>query len=317
MCAVRAWGDTGAITVVRELGGELALSHVAPNGTLTVSLARGAADVHRPPGIDSRREWRLRRERAGEPLRELHLAIGGAPISDEVTERVQAEADATIAAAAPLTLAPDVPTTFTLGDANYRRSEDTWREAGRPAARVTLTVRDDRLRVDVAVHLDRPTSFVPPSTENPLDNERAGINGDGVQLHLGAVTAQRVEPVGAWLLVPVIPGGAVDVTRTTAPDPTADGVTPAATWAPAPDGYALRAELPLGPLRARAFAHGAPAGAPPVIALDVLVNEKPGARERRRGQLVLSGLLDPDERVYLAGDRHDPARLLRLALPPG
>jgi hypothetical protein len=51
--------------------------------------------------------------------------------------------------------------------------------------------------------------------------------------------------------------------------------------------------------------------------LDVLVNEAPPDRERRRGQLVLGGLTSPAERAYLAGDRHDAARGLRLALPPG
>ena len=48
-------------------------------------------------------------------------------------------------------------------------------------------------------------------------------------------------------------------------------------------------------------------------ALDVIVNEMPAGRERRRGQLVLSGARG--EFVYLRGDRHDPTRLLALTLP--
>jgi hypothetical protein len=44
------------------------------------------------------------------------------------------------------------------------------------------------------------------------------------------------------------------------------------------------------------------------IELDVIVNETAPGRERRRGQLVMSGAAG--EFAYLAGDRHDPARLL-------
>jgi hypothetical protein len=47
-------------------------------------------------------------------------------------------------------------------------------------------------------------------------------------------------------------------------------------------------------------------------ALDVIVNEKPQGRIRRRGQLVLSG--GAGEFIYLRGDRHDPERLVRLQL---
>jgi len=45
-------------------------------------------------------------------------------------------------------------------------------------------------------------------------------------------------------------------------------------------------------------------------AVDVIVNEKPIARERRRGQLVLSG--GRGEFVYLRGDRHEPERLIPI-----
>jgi hypothetical protein len=225
------------------------------------------------------------------------------------------------AAGPPITLARDgPPLAFALGEAHYLRSEQSWDEAGRPAARVTLSARDDRLLVTVAVRLGRAPAFVPPGTENPLDNERAGINGDGLQLHLGVLAADLpgagVEPVGAWLLVPVAGGDGVDVTRTSAPDPTADAATPRATWAPAADGWRITCSLPLGPLRARAARAGAGA---PAVALAVVVNEMPAGRERRRGQLVL-GAVERDGGaaafVYLRGDRHDPARGVRLRLPP-
>ena len=41
-----------------------------------------------------------------------------------------------------------------------------------------------------------------------------------------------------------------------------------------------------------------------VLCMDVIVNERPANRERRRGQLVLSG---GGGFAYLAGDRHAPS----------
>jgi hypothetical protein len=51
----------------------------------------------------------------------------------------------------------------------------------------------------------------------------------------------------------------------------------------------------------------------PVIALDVLVNEMSGDRQRRRGQLVLSGA--SGDRVYLRGDRQLLEHFIRVRLP--
>ena len=51
------------------------------------------------------------------------------------------------------------------------------------------------------------------------------------------------------------------------------------------------------------------------IGIDVLVNEKPRDRVRRRGQLVMSGARD--EFVYLRGDRHDRQRLIPFTLANG
>jgi hypothetical protein len=47
-------------------------------------------------------------------------------------------------------------------------------------------------------------------------------------------------------------------------------------------------------------------------ALDVIVNEKPADRFRRRGQLVLCGARG--EFVYLRGARHESNRLIPLRL---
>jgi hypothetical protein len=48
----------------------------------------------------------------------------------------------------------------------------------------------------------------------------------------------------------------------------------------------------------------------PPLGIDVIVNEMPRGRERRRGQLVMSGARG--EFVYLRGDRHEPERLIPL-----
>jgi hypothetical protein len=50
----------------------------------------------------------------------------------------------------------------------------------------------------------------------------------------------------------------------------------------------------------------------PPVGIDIVVNEKPRGRERRRGQLVLSG--GAGEFVYLRGDRHEPERLITLRI---
>ncbi len=47
---------------------------------------------------------------------------------------------------------------------------------------------------------------------------------------------------------------------------------------------------------------------------DLIVNERPPERERRRGQLVLSGARG--EFVYLRGDRHDLLRSWVLRYAP-
>jgi hypothetical protein len=83
-----------------------------------------------------------------------------------------------------------------------------------------------------------------------------------------------------------------------------DGALPLeATWATTPEGYRVHCVLPiaaLGLARDRRFL------------LDVLVNDMGRGRERRRGQLVMSGAAG--EFVYLRGDRQPLERLLTFAI---
>ena len=183
-----------------------------------------------------------------------------------------------------------LPATFDLGAQSYRRSELTWAEAGEPRATITIAASDSRTIVlEIEMHTS-PRHFIPVATENPFDNEPASINGDSVQLY--ALAEERSTGI---LLVPGPDGvdarpieGWLGTTFVTA------------EWRPTETGYRLTARLDLG----RAATE---------VCLDVIVNETTSDRERRRGQLVLSG--GAGEFVYLRGDRHDPARLLRFMLP--
>src|SRR6185503_10369113 len=84
----------------------------------------------------------------------------------------------------------------------YRRSEQSWREAGALAAELRLAAGQDTLDLELSVH--KPTPRFSASAENPLDNEHADINSDGVQLHLAlppATEGDEVRPY-SWLIVP-------------------------------------------------------------------------------------------------------------------
>jgi len=135
-------------------------------------------------------------------------------------------------------------------------------------------------------------TFVPGGAINRYDNEHPDVNGDGVQLYLRTASG-----LSAFTLIPEKGGDSVRsraIDGWTAPL----GTQMSAHWTPHGDGY--RMDVDAGRIPA---------------ALDVIVNEMPRGRERRRGQLVLSGAAG--EFVYLRGDRHDAARLLPLRVADG
>lgn len=192
-----------------------------------------------------------------------------------------------------------------LGDVHYRRSEIGWAEAGSPGAVVEL-VRTSAggVRVSVLVEPSR-RFFRDPAAANPFENEPFAIHGDGVQLYLaagGRETGVLLVPRHDSTSVAVLPAGGW---RCELPV--------SATWRPTADGYSLTAEVEIPPWAEPPF--GATGGSPAAgrtLALDVLVNDAGVGRERRRGQLVLSGARG--EFVYLRGDRHERDRLLRFTL---
>src|SRR5207248_546860 len=146
------------------------------------------------------------------------------------------------------------------------------------------------LLIEVAVH-NVDLSFVEAGAINRLDNENADVNGAGIQLYL-----RTGDALAGYMLVP--DSKTVDVTARPI-DGWGAGIPVSASWTKLKSGYAVRI-------------HVTPADDDAVIDLDIIVNEKPSNRERRRGQLVLSG--GAGEFVYLRGDRHDPDRLIPFLL---
>ena len=184
---------------------------------------------------------------------------------------------------------------FSLGEAHYRRSEESWREAGRPTASVAMGATAREIVIDVHVTVDRPR-FVPAGSLNPYDNEEADINGDGVQVY--CVLGHNA---GAWTIVPELPG---DMARVRAIGGWGDLRPRDVKWRLVAGGYEVRLAIPCA-LAGKHTEH---------VQLDVLINVSGPGRERRRGQLVLSG--GRGEFVYLRGDRHDPARMLHGSIRP-
>lgn len=186
---------------------------------------------------------------------------------------------------------------FDLGEIHYRRTEASWTEAGSPRATVMITADHAGLRIEVTV-VKTPTYFAPHLAENPLDNEPPDINSDGVQVHLSMPGS--ADPVLTWLLVPE-PGR--PVVRVT---PTQGGAHPelTATWRERADGYRIDARISFDWTAATTD-----------LGLDVIVNETAPGRERRRGQLVMSGARS--EWAYLRGDRQDADRLIPIRVRRG
>jgi hypothetical protein len=181
-----------------------------------------------------------------------------------------------------------------LGEPDYRMSEHSWADAGKPRAHVVIDADDAELEVRVDVRKS-PLHFRAPDAADPeLDNEHPDIHSDGVQLHLWCEGWR--EPA-AWL---AIPERGFSRTRLRQTAGASDAPAVAAHSREIIGGYEIRFAMPRGSLSS-------------IIALDVLVNDMSPDRQRRRGQLVLSGARG--DRVYLRGDRQPLEHLIRLRLP--
>lgn len=195
-----------------------------------------------------------------------------------------------------------LPLRVVLGESHYLRTEQSWAESGSPTATLQMTADESRIVIDVVANTGE---VVPPDgADNPLDNERAQVNADGVQWYWGASHGGWAQGAlctpsdRALLMTRLVPG---------------DWPLPHASWTPLPDesGWRVRFEW------RRADLPVEPDGA---IAFELVVNERPPERVRRRGQLVLSGRrADPPSAAafaYLRGDRQAPAHAVRIQLHP-
>jgi hypothetical protein len=273
---LRMFGATGMLRSVVSWASEVA--SVEFDDSIGVAMKDGSRHVH-SRSLDG---WHI----------ELHAdgARSGIDLSGIVSsvESRHLETADTPPSGRPIVV-PKYPqrVTIALGEANYRRSEDSWTEAGAPAGSVSLSWTGAALEVHVVVEKSDLT-FAAANAVNLYDNEHPDINGDSVQVYLRA-GAERA----GWLLVPELDSSRVRVR-------TIDGWNGpgeiAAAWQRRGEGYVITAQV-FGIV---------PEG------LDVLVNEMPRGRTRRRGQLVMGG--GNGEFVYLRGDRHEVASLVPLHL---
>ncbi|WP_411280133.1 heparinase II/III family protein [Gemmatimonas sp.] len=257
-----------------------------------ITTADGTTAVHGPAPHGWHIELLARHARSSVDLEGL-VTDSFAPIGAEANaDRI----DAAVASATPLSL----PLHMILGEAHYLRTEQSWNEAGSPTATVHVALVEGRVHVEVVAHTG---VVVPPDgVDNPLDNERAQVNADGVQWYWGTTDgrwgqAALCTPSGSTVLMTrLVPG---------------DWPLPeAACTALADDrGWRVRFEWKLADL---------PIASDGTITFDLVVNERPANRIRRRGQLLLSGRLaahpSAGAYAYLRGDRHSPAHSLRLRI---
>jgi hypothetical protein len=268
------WDPTFAVGDVTLADGRLEIVHANGGTTDFEWLADGAHVGSRSPH-GTRTLDVLSGFRAGEILLE--------------SEATPAQMDVDLR---PLPL--PLPFSRKLAEAEYRPSEYGWREAGAPSAHVLITASSSELEIRVAVRKS-PLHFRAADAADPeLDNEHPDIHSDGVQLHVWCEGWR--EPV-AWLAIPEADFASTRV-RQTAGGAEAPSLT--ARSREIPGGYEIRFTLPRSTL-----SHS--------FGVDVLVNEMSPGRQRRRGQLVLSGARG--DRVYLRGDRQPLEHFIMLRLP--
>jgi hypothetical protein len=256
------------------------------DASLVIEHADGS--VHEHAGDE--RSWRiaLRSGKATSSI-ELHGAITPAA-PDQIAARDTGAAQR--ASLRALDVDSGHPLSFALGEREYRRSEESWVEAGEPRATVTVAVDADELTIEVDVHAG-PVVVIADDAVNEMDNEYPDVNAAGVQLSLLDTRGQ----LHRWLIRPWGDDGprVRPLSRDALPIDVSTVVYSTA--------WSARIALPLGALGDTS---------PYSIALGVTVNEIPPGRERRRGQLVLGGA--GGEWVYLRGDRDDPSKLIPIVI---
>ena len=196
-------------------------------------------------------------------------------------------------------LTRDRPWSTTLGETHYVPTEQSWTEAGRPSAQIRISTTHDEFIVEVTA-LTGDVTAPADGASNALDNEHPDVNADGVQWYMAPLRtgSHSRRWTAAALHVPA--GDPKGRTSEIAPR----SAMPAVAWKSVDGGWSMRLTwrrdvLPLD--RGGRFA------------FDLVVNERPPDRERRRGQLVLSG---GGRFGYLAGNRRAAERYVVVVLGP-
>ena len=279
MISLRQQGTSGRS--VRVIAAPESVASVGTAAGVDVTSTDGTITRHRR--IDAGWQLELQQGAARTTVR-----LGG--VRPAPPDRVECTGD--LASGRRVVLPLNASVEFVLAESSYRPTEASWTEAGAPTATVSVRHPDGSIEVVVNVTLYRPPCFAPACDVNPLDNELADVNSDGVQVHWRSAIS------GAWngaLAVPE-PSGV----RLTAAEGALDGLHARRLDGP-PDGHGF----------ALAFVLPWPDAAQP-LQFDCCINERPADRERRRGQLVLSGA--EGESAYLRGARQGAERALTIIL---
>lgn len=234
------------------------------------------------------------------PDRSSHRAQQPTPVRPTIAV---ARVNEAAAAGAPGSLIVGA-TPLELGESHYVRTEPTWAEAGSPTAFVQLAVSGDELIVDVTARTG--TIVVQPhARDNPLDNELDDVNADGLLWQWRDPASRTGEWSSSAVHVPAPDGDARAMPMSGRSTPLVGGsIMPRVTWRPCADGWAMRLRWTRSTL---------PDDVTGRLAFELRVNERPAHRERRRGQLVLSG---GGVVEYPAGQRATALHGVLLQLPP-
>lgn len=258
----------------------------------TVEVSESAITVVRD-GVSTRYEFSRDAVEIGREGRVVRLAgRRAAPTQPRPVgpiERVRVSVPLASAPGAVGAGAPAEPArTFSLADAHYRRSETPYPGPGVFAAKVVVVAHGDA--VVFLFDVTKPDLIV-RAADDPdpaLDNETPDINSDGVQVYVGR------EAWEGYLVVPDMSSGGVRVRAVagTAGDPSrVEG-----TFERTVRGYRLLVTCHTD----RLFRRG------DRFHFNAVVNEMRPGRERRTGQLALTG----GGWVYLRGDREGEATAL-------
>jgi hypothetical protein len=171
----------------------------------------------------------------------------------------------------------------TLGAKHYRRSETPYAESF--SARAAVFAHDSRVCFAATVSKPEVWFRASDAADPKLDNEAPDIHSDGIQCYVGTEIWQ------GFVAVPDADSNRVHV-RSVA-GPVGDVSAVFGEWRPTDGGYSIVVVADVGGLLHTGD----------ILSVNLVVNEMYPDRERRAGQLVLSG---GGGWVYLRGDRESP-----------